>query len=97
MSSGSQIAGLEISDAAAGKRSLRGMVEEIARVLTARPLAERCEPFTLGELAARWHCSVRQVERLTESGALKSFKPGRHRLVRPAAVARYEATQEGAL
>lgn len=74
---------------------LQPVLERLARLLESRPLSDRSEPFTVKELAERWHCDEKSVERLCTSGELKSFKVGRKRLVRPVTVARYEKAQAG--
>ena len=73
------------------------VLEEIRAALADRPLAERSTPFTLPELAERWRCDTKTVERLCTGGAVKSFKPGRTRLVRPSDVAKYERAQTGGI
>lgn len=73
---------------------LRPLLARLAAVLEDKPLDQRSTPFTLDEIAARWHTTAKQVERLCAAGKLKSFKPGRHRLVRPVALAKYERDRE---
>lgn len=74
---------------------LAAVLARLARVLEDKPLAERGEPFTLAEIAARWGCTEKHIERLIARGELKAFKPARSWLVRPTALAKYERDLSG--